>query len=455
MKSEFDYRTLNIAPFLLRQDEIVNFESNSSIILKISWKYRAKPGHISRYVLENNKGISEKLASNIAVSANSVTDKSLKVTQRLKELTGLETLCGSFSYLRDVLDHGAHGLISPYKKWCASCYEESLANNTVAGRARVSDHLYWSLSLAEYCPEHLCTLSDRCGRCFQRQPFISSSIEPGFCQYCFNSLSLAPRILVQDDEDAAVRRSHILRYDIFCPGLNLTNRRLSIGVLAKNLRSICDLGEKESLEKLAFQCGVSRYALKDWCLCRHGISLESLFSLQNGLGISRLSELFAPTDQFQLATCPTTTAQLNFRTKLNKHCVLPAISRYFEAVGLGDEAPLSRAEVASRFGVSVGMLENAFRNEVKKLSDIYRKHKNSESLKTKDRLQYEMNHAVRKCGAKGRRFDWAHVMAELGDFGLNGIRQSDLEAARKIAIKRYLESDRRDKTRDVDKLLCD
>jgi len=101
------------------------------------------------------------------------------------------------------------------------------------------------------------------------------------------------------------------------------------------------------------------------------------------------------------------------------------------------------------------MLENAFRYEVGKVSELYKEQKEAESLKVKDRLQFEMNRAVRRCAAKGRKLDWAHILAELQGIDLRLVRQRELNLAKDKAVKRYMESERRDKSRDVEKLLCD
>jgi hypothetical protein len=101
------------------------------------------------------------------------------------------------------------------------------------------------------------------------------------------------------------------------------------------------------------------------------------------------------------------------------------------------------------------MLENAFKAEVEKVSILYEKQKVSESLKVKDRLQFEMNNAVRRCGAKERLFDWVHISAELKDIDLSLVSPRDLDKAKSKAIELYLGSKRRDQDRDVNKLLCD
>ena len=150
-----------ISPFALLPNEVIDGESNTSIVAKIAWKYRVKPAALAKYILQNDRKISVSLGIDLAVSANSVTNKSVIVDQRIKFITGLSNLKGSYIYLRDFLDKGAHGLISVNKKWCNQCYGESIEGCNSKSGARTSDQLCWSLNLAKHCAKHLCSLSEK------------------------------------------------------------------------------------------------------------------------------------------------------------------------------------------------------------------------------------------------------------------------------------------------------
>ncbi len=89
------------------------------------------------------------------------------------------------------------------------------------------------------------------------------------------------------------------------------------------------------------------------------------------------------------------------------------------------------------------------------MSRLYAEQKKAESLKIKDRLQYEMNKAVQRCGSKGRTFNWAHILSELKGIDLRYVNQRDLDQARTKAIKKYLNSEKRDSDRDVQRLMVD
>lgn len=443
-----------ISPFALRPNEVIDGESNTSITAKIAWKYRVKPAALAKYILQNNRNISVSLGIDMAVSANSVTNKSVIVDQRIKFITGLSNLKGSYTYLRDFLDKGAHGLISVHKKWCHQCYAESVADTSLKDGARTSDQLYWSLNLAKHCARHLCSLSERCGKCYQRQPYISSDIEPGFCHYCYACLSNAPSIIAEDDLQRSEILESIYKYDIFYPQITAPSNSWTMARLAKNLRAVIDLcGDKG--EQVALRCGVSVHTIKDWCACRHGVSFESLINIIDGFGLFKASDLFSNSDSFSTLVSDQFSGAFAFRAKNRRSSVLPEISAYFKDVLAGKEKALSRSATAEKFGVSKGMLEHAFKAEVEKVSILYEEKKVSESLKVKDRLQFEMNKAVRRCGAKERPFDWPHISAEIKDIDLSLVSPLYLDKAKSKAISLYLGSKRRDQGRDIEKLLRD
>ena len=101
------------------------------------------------------------------------------------------------------------------------------------------------------------------------------------------------------------------------------------------------------------------------------------------------------------------------------------------------------------------MLEHGFKKELQEISDLYDRQKAAASLKARDRLQFEMNRAVRRCGGKNRPFDWAHIFVELQNIDMKLVKQRDLDAAKEKAVKAYLKSTRRNQERDVEALVVD
>lgn len=449
------YDVSRVAPFLLLKQEIDEGESNSSLISKIAWKYRVKPGYVAKYILQNGRSMLEALSRDVAVSGNSITDKSLEVDRRLADVAGVQNFSGSYAYLRAFLDTGARRLICGHKKWCSYCYAESMARSRTTRQARVSDQLYWSLNLAKHCVKHLCSLSEVCGKCFQKQPYISSVVEPGFCHSCFASLAEAPLILPSSDEEREEIIAIIKKYDVFYPGFDEPSKELTMTRLAQNLRAIIDRWGDEGVRNVSFRCGISEHTLRDWCRARHGISLESFMALIEGFGLLRASDLFAPTEDFCLLVTEHFCGRIAMNVRQDRSSAIPAISAYLKSVLAGDVDPQPRRKMAERFGVSVGMLEHGFKNELLEISELYKRQKEAASLKARDRLQFEMNRAVRRCGAKNRPFDWPHIFVELRNVDLKLVKQRDMNAAKTRAVAAYLKSTRRNQERDVEALIVE
>lgn len=352
-----------------------------------------------------------------------------------------------------MLDHGAHGLLSREKKWCYRCYQERRAREISSDETAIVDDLYWSFAHAEYCIEHYCTLSTKCGHCFRKQPYISHKVEPGYCHYCRGFLGKAPSVDVGDDvDDMETVIAALSRHDVFLRR-DITGEHLSVNVLARNLRQLASRFGKDGIPLVARACGISPASYSDWCRSKHNINVESLFLLMDGLELSTIGSLFCDEGEFCSSVSPYLRGQFQFRTKPHHDSVLPGITRHLKSIVNGSQLPESRSAIAKRFNVSVGMLENIFPEELKKVSSILRAKHHKESVSRKDDLQYVMDRAVRRCGAKMRKFDWPHLMAELKGTDLGSYSHMQLSDAREKAIERYVSSEMRDQSRDVESLL--
>ena len=434
-------------------DERFCHESNASLVARLAWKYRVNPAQLVSKAILAKTHANFDLKYGVASICNSLTDKSMLVQERLYELTGNDRSSGNYAYLRGVLDHGAHGLLSREKKWCRRCYEERRAHEINSDETAIFEDLYWSLSQSKYCIEHACTLSTKCGHCFRKQPYVSHKVEPGYCHYCRGFLGKAPSIEVGEDaDDLQVFENELFRHDVFLPRC-VPNEHLSIKVLARNLRQLaCRFGQDGELA-VASACGVSASTYVDWCRARHNLSVESLYLLVDGLGLPSVGSLFCDEVEFSSSVSPHLRGQFQFRTKTHHDSVLPEIVKHLAGIAEGRHPPESRKAIAKRFHVSVGMLENAFAEELKRASFLYGKKLHGESIENKGGLQHFMDKAVRRCGAKMRRFDWPHLLAELKGVNLSGYSHVELSDARDKAIERYRRSARRDQSRDVASLL--
>lgn len=442
-----------VTPFLMRSHVGIRAESNVSLMARLVWRYRVRPSRfITTIILKSTSRHGVDLGRDVAAFCNSVTDKSGSVTAKLEDLTGLE-LAGrsSFFNFQSVLDKGAHGLIADHKKWCAQCYQESMTIKGESMDARVADELYWSLSASVYCDKHLGTLSSCCGSCYQKQPYISNKFEPGFCHFCGSSLANAPALKREDDEhDTYEAQSHLNKIDVFLPH-SPAEGRFNINVFSKNLRGLVAMAGDNGVEVLAECFGVSPLTLNDWCSSRHGASFESLLKIVDGLQLPKMSLLFTDLDTLLRSVGPLTT-QFNFNVKNNLRVRLPEISKFVNEMVLGKQVLQSRSYIAKKFGVSVGMLEHAFPRELKRISELYRFEREARRKLSAGTLDHRMDVAVQRCYSKKRTLSWPHVISELKSVDLSGISQARLDSAREKAIKKYLSSTRRDRSRSISNL---
>ncbi len=438
-----------IAPFPMRLEEFVVGESNVSMIAKIAWKYRVKPAQLVKYLLCLKHKKSMQMGYALAASCNSVTRHSILVSKMLGDVTGIKSISGSYAYLKDVLDPAAHGLIAPNKKWCAKCYEEAfLRVNNKSRSPVVSDLLCWSLKFVNRCEIHKCTLSERCGYCFEHQPYLSADVEPGYChnRECMRPLSKASTIADDPHFDPIIVDGALssispkVKLDIFFPEtIPLQVERIwNIDVLAKNLRALREYTHDKGYERLAFRSGLSSHTIADWSQARQKLSLDGILGLIEGLGLCRASELFLDPEAFCLAVEKSFNGRLNLRSVKSERSILPDIEAYIFDILRGKIPAESRQSIAYKFGVSKGMLENAFKSELENISKLYSEKRKAESLKAKDRLQHEMNRAVQRCFSKGREPTWERITTEIKAIDLSHINVHKLGKAREIAIEKYL-----------------
>lgn len=446
-------RGRRIVRFLITDDERFLGESNASFVARIAWKYRVNPAQLVSKAILGKSHTNADLRYDIASVCNSLTDKSVHVQGMLYELTGLDRNSGNYVFLRELIDHGAHGLISKDKKWCHLCYQDRLRTPVPEDETPIYDDLYWSFKHSNYCTKHLCTLSVRCGHCFEKQPYVSHRVEPGFCHYCRGFLGKAPSFDTSDDIDALeVARADMARHDLFLRN-GVPSEHISMRVLARNLRQLAHRFGEDGMDLVASACGVSHATYVDWCRAKHHIAVQSLFMLLEGLQLPSLGILLADEAEFCNAVSSQLSSQFQFRAKAHHESVLPKITKYLNEIVAGVRPPESRAAIAKRFSVSVGMLENAFLDELKQVSIQYKKATEEISSERKGDLQYLMDVAVRRCGAKMRTFQWEHLLAELKGVSLNGYSHIQLSDARTKAIQRYIDSTRRDQGRDINRLL--
>jgi hypothetical protein len=242
------------------------------------------------------------------------------------------------------------------------------------------------------------------------------------------------------------------KMDIFL-GTAQTIVRPSSDAFAKNIRSLIDRCGANGKDVLANCCDLSASTIVDWSKSRHLLSIQSFRAFIDGLGIDKASSAFLQYDEFYLKVGNTLSHRFNLHSKVGHKDVLKNISQYLLDVIAGKEPSLTRKEIADRFDVSKGMLENAFKVELEKISSLHKARIKREREESRDGLQDAMNYSIRRCGSRMRAFTWANIFAELKDFDLTHVSQLQLDRARLIAIERYKNSTRRRSDRDVNTLI--
>ena len=430
-----------MARFILSDEKIFENESNVSLISRIAWKYRIHPSLIIKLLLKgtrsNNSSVD--LFYDVASLCNSVSDKAQIVQEGLIRLTGNEIRNGSFSYLRDVLDHASKGFISRRKKWCHICYQERHLVDLGGGETSISDDLYWSFAHSKYCNKHKVTLSEVCGSCFQSQPYVSTKVEPGFCHYCKKSLSIAPSLSPIDDEELNEIELHLNGHDLFISQSQIHSKP-TIKSLAKNLRELSKLHGFDKDDAISAACGISKSTLKDWKNGRHNLTVDSILLLISGLGLKFGTDLFREPRSFLHSVTNHFGNKLNFSQKFTHETKMPEIDLFLSEIISGKRDPMSKKDIAEHFDVSVGMIENYSPQKSKQVSDIYAAQLRAARKAFKPTLQSVMDGLVSKRLSKNRKLTWSYILSQNSVIDMQNFDQKQLSVAKSKAINRYLES---------------
>ena len=109
----------------------------------------------------------------------------VSTTEQLTGQTGLNEL--TMLPWKDFLPFNGQALLSRHPKWCPVCLDQQHydAQGTVFPIA-------WALEPYQVCPEHDCSLEDRCPHCGKHQPFMPRFPDQGICEYCHSHLADIP-----------------------------------------------------------------------------------------------------------------------------------------------------------------------------------------------------------------------------------------------------------------------
>lgn len=132
-----------------------------------------------------------------SISAHGQIQKSvldnLEFAQELERLTGVPNLrCGTFCALSNVLNLTRSVSRTRGRQWCPLCYYEW-------DNLHSYEPLYWSITFASHCAEHLTRLVRNCHHCGAEQTWFRSLARRRVCACCSGSLGFHPPALPATD----------------------------------------------------------------------------------------------------------------------------------------------------------------------------------------------------------------------------------------------------------------
>ena len=402
------------------------YESMTSIIARLCWKYRIRPIQFISTYLEYKKYPNSYLKADVATALNSFTDRASENNKRFYKLTGINCEVNAYIWLQGVFSRNALGVMSKKRKWCPECYKDRILS-----RNGVYDDLYWVLELTHHCVIHECKLAATCSSCGFMQPYISNTMEPGFCNHCGYFLGKAFTSTVSESEFA--ESAPLLTS--FTDGIHFR----TAGDNFKNNLKLLTHELNMNNRGLSRFCGFDAQVLNQWVMGKSLPTMESLFVLQSALGLKTMSMLWWSRDRFKEQLEGNLQGQLALRARGEYKSGLLEIKAAFNEIFFGLRKPVSKKVLADELGVSVGMLDNAFRDETKKLSCMLEESKALDKKSRENDLTYLMERAVSRCYTKGRPLGWSYIVHYFPDEQLKIFSLKQLDDARELAIKNRLQ----------------
>ncbi len=193
-----------------------------------------------------------------ALTVNGIGPYAESIATRLNLLTGrrdLENL--TLLPLRSLFRFNAPALMSPTRKWCATCL------SIKSGERRSHLPLAWSLAMHQVCAVHRVQLIDRCPHCKRCQPFIPRLPTVWMCAYCNGHLganiAMSPDAVPSSTEEVWVSNAllDLVAYK-HGSGVNL------LPLFLANLSELIAVSAGGNRAEFCRQTGFRVGALKDW-----------------------------------------------------------------------------------------------------------------------------------------------------------------------------------------------
>lgn len=410
--------------FYLPELRVIGPESNTSRMARLCWKYGIPPVTFFNKYLKKGEPVNRKFFHReVATQLNSHTEKTLDYEAKINKLVGLsDSRRFSYSYLHDILDVSAHGMISDSKKWCPTCYKERFRPNEMANE--IFDDLYWTLEPIKTCLLHGYALRHKCYECFSVQPYISTTVEPGYCHHCLAFLGGGFESFVGDEELSFQRELFTLfyvdTYEEFRPEFN---------ALVNNLKALKQAFPDATSKYLGDAMGVSDDVVKKWISGRRKPRIETLFQLQKVLGLYGPHQLFYKTEMFMNKVLLSKSLSLKFNTRSPFSGMVKdrEILAEFQRIFSGEIPTVSRADFAERFDVSEGFLMSRYAGLCHRLSAAHANHlAHLREVKAKELVE-QLTIALGKVSSRKKSWTIENAIKELKDPSIiSGMQEHEL-----------------------------
>ncbi len=387
---------------MIHDRSITGPESNTSRISRVSLKYGIPPTAFVQHYLNDGKALNREFFQfEVATCLNSCTPKTKRLERQLNILLGVDSdKCNSYSFLEDVVDSKAHGLISKQRKWCHLCYQERRDKRRPFDNSNaIFDDLYWSMDRINICMLHAVKLSSSCTWCKKSQPYISTTVEIGHCHYCHAFLGNSNTISINEQEWLQLREVFTLFY-----ANTYSEYRPRKAQLVKNLKALRSIFPSATSRYLGDAMGVSEDIVRKWISGSRKPQLDTLFLLQKALGLFGPHQLFYDTQVFlkKVALNGRIALKLNKKSEYNSLMLESRISKFLNGVIAGQHEPISRTKIAQRFGVSESYLQRRFSGLCQRVSDALSEHRFTIRSQQVLRIEYQMEQAVSTLISKDR-----------------------------------------------------
>jgi len=410
--------------FILSDRRIKGAESNSSRMARLCWKYSIPPTIFFNEFLKVSSPVNRTFfQTEVAIHLNSYSNKTLEYERILNRLVGLpEDRCYSYSYLNKVMDMAGHGFLDTKRKWCPACYRDRFLPNEAQNG--IFDDLYWSVDVIKTCLLHGYSLRNKCSKCFSYQPYVSTSIEPGYCHNCLTFLGEGYECYIGDDELDAQRQLFTLFYlDTY------DEVRPTLVTLVENLKALRQAYPGATSKYLGDAMGVSDDVVKKWVSGRRKPRLETLFLLQKVLGLFGPHQLFYNTEIFINKVLLAKSLSLKFNTRSPFAGMVKdrEIRAEFEDMLAGKIPTISRSDLALQFEVSEGFLMSRYSVLCERLSTAHAARLEYERELRAKNLVEQFTIALGRVRSRKRSWTLVNVIRELNDPSIiEGIAEVDL-----------------------------